>query len=101
MLSDLLGGIALGDVGLSGLVVLFVLSIYFGRLVTKNVYENAREDAKTWRQVALTAQQTAETNSASLQELLSSSRATTHALQEIQAAGAYALSQRKREGESG
>lgn len=95
MLGDLLGGIALGDVGLSGLVILFVLAILTGKLVPKSTLDNERENSKTWREVATTQQAINGEHSASLSELLSSSRATTHALQEIQAAGAYALAQRR------
>jgi hypothetical protein len=99
VLADLLGGIALGDIGLSGLVMLFVLGILAGKLVPKSTLDSAREEAKTWREVASTQQQVNAQHSASLSELLAGQRASLHALQEIQAAGAYALSQRK-QGES-
>ena len=96
-MSELLGGIALGDVSLSGLVVLFVLAILWGKLVPKSTLDNAVANGAKWQELAVTQQQISIEHTAILSELVSSQRASTHALQEIQAAGAYALAQRKSE----
>lgn len=95
MLSDLLGGVAIGDVGLSGLVVLFVLGILTGRLVPKSTLDASNANGSKWQEAYMTQQQINSEHSASLSELLASSRATTHALTEIQAAGRYAMSQQQ------
>ena len=100
MLSDLLGGLALGDIGLSGVVILFVLAIMTGRLVPKSTLDNSNANGSKWQEAYMTQQQINSEHSASLSELLASSRATTHALIEIQAAGAYAISQKKSAEES-
>lgn len=95
MLEELLSGVPIGDIGISGLVVLFILAILTGRLVPKSTLDNEKENSKTWREVAATQQAVNAEHSASLSELLAGQRASLHALQEIQAAGAYALAQRK------
>lgn len=96
-MNEILGDIALGDVSLSGLVVLFVLAILWGKLVPKSTLDNANANAAKWQDVAMTQQQTIVEHTAILSELVAGQRASTHALQEIQAAGAYALAQRKAE----
>jgi len=92
--NDLLGGLALGDISLSGLVVLFVLSILWGKLVPKSTLDNAVANSDKWQELAVTQQQISSEHTAILQELVSGQRASVHALQEIQAAGAYALAHR-------
>lgn len=94
-MGDLLGTVALGDVGLSGLVMLFVLAILWGKLVPKSTLDNALANGEKWQEFGMTQQQIAVEHGATLAELVAGQRASTHALQEIQAAGAYALSQRK------
>lgn len=86
-MSDLLAGIAVGDIGLSGLVVLFVVLIMVGKLVPKSTLDDAREDSKTWQAVTLAEQQINVKNTLALQELLSLAHTTNHALTEIQVAG--------------
>lgn len=87
MLNELLGGVALGDLGLSGIVILIVLMILTDRLVTRKRLEEAREDARTYRTAAETQQAVNATNTESIKELLHLARATHHALTEIQSLG--------------
>ena len=96
-MNELLGGIALGDISLSGLVVLFVLAILWGKLVPKSTLDNAVANGDKWQELAMTQQQISIEHTAILGDIVSSQRASTHALQEIQAAGSYALAQRKNE----
>jgi len=92
--NDILGGLALGDISLSGLVVLFVLAILWGKLVPKSTLDTAIATADKWQELAVTQQQISIEHTGILQELVSGQRASVHALQEIQAAGAYALAHR-------
>lgn len=85
MLEELLGGVALGDVGLSGIVILVVLMILTDRLVTRKRLEEAREEVKAWRTSSETEKAVNAEHWNALQELLTLARASTHALQEIQA----------------
>lgn len=85
MLSDLLGGVALGDVGLSGIVILVVLMILTDRLVTRKRLEEAREESRAWRTSAETKDAVNAEHWSALSELLSLARTSAHALQEIQA----------------
>lgn len=87
VISELLGGVALGDIGLSGIVILIVLMILTDKLVTRKRLEEAREDAKAYRNAAETQQAVNATNTESLKELLTLARATHHALSEIQSLG--------------
>lgn len=89
MLNELLGGVAVGDIGLSGIVILIVLMILTDRLVTRRRLEEAREDARTYRSAAEKQQLVNATNADSLRELLELGRATHHALTEIQALGQF------------
>jgi CheY-specific phosphatase CheX len=97
VLGDLLGDVAVGDVGLSSLVVLGVLAILTGKLVPKSTLDTANKTAEKMTEAYMTQQQINQELAGSVGELLASQRASTHALQEIQAAGAYALAQRKAE----
>lgn len=99
-MNELLGGIALGDISLSGLVVLFILAILWGKLVPKSTLDSAVANAEKWQELAVTQQQISIEHTAILAELVAGQRTSTHALQEIQAAGAYALAHRKDEGTS-
>lgn len=85
MIGDLLGGVAIGDIGLSGIVILIVLMILTDRLVTRRRLEEAREDVKTYRAAAETQQAVNAAHADSLHELLSLARTSNHALTEIQA----------------
>jgi len=87
VLGELLGGVALGDIGLSGIVILIVLMILTDRLVTRKRLEEAREDKEVYRAAAETQQAVNAENKESLKELLSLARATNHALTEIQSLG--------------
>lgn len=87
MIADLLGGVPLGDIGLSGIVILIVLMILTDKLVTRKRLEEAREDAKVYRAAAETQQAVNAEFKDSLKELLSLGRATHHALSEIQSLG--------------
>lgn len=84
-LSELLGGVALGDVGLSGIVILVVLMILTDRLVTRKRLEESREEAAAWRTSAETKDAVNAEHWSALQELLALARTSAHALQEIQA----------------
>lgn len=87
VLGELLGGVALGDIGLSGIVILIILMILTDKLVTRKRLEEAREDAKAYRAAAETQQAVNATNAESLKELLNLARASQHALSEIQSLG--------------
>jgi hypothetical protein len=87
VLQDLLGGVAVGDIGLSGLVVLAVLMLMTGRLVPKSTLENAREDAKVWRQAHDKQMEINRVQHDTNSELLTLARADHHALTELQALG--------------
>lgn len=87
MIAELLGGVPLGDIGLSGIVILIVLMILTDKLVTRKRLEEAREDAKVYRIAAETQQAVNAENKESLKELLSLARASHHALSEIQSLG--------------
>lgn len=87
MISDLLGGVALGDIGLSGIVILVVLMILTDRLVTRKRLEEQRDETKAWRTAAETKDAVNAEYKESLKELLSLARATHHALTEIQHLG--------------
>ena len=96
-MGDLLGSLALGDIGVTGLVVLFVLAILWGKLVPKSTLDNANANAAKWQEIAMSSQPILIEHTGILTELVAGQRASVHALQEIQAAGAYALAQRKSE----
>lgn len=87
MLNELLGGVALGDLGLSGIVILIILMILTDRLVTRKRLEEAREDAKAWRTSAETQQAVNGELKASVLEILPLARATHHAITSIQSLG--------------
>lgn len=87
MLNELLGNVPLGDVGLSGIVILIVLMILTDKLVTRRRLEEAREDGKAYRTAFETQQQINGELKASVQELLPLARATHHALTSIQSLG--------------
>lgn len=91
MLNDLLGGIALGDIGLSGIVILVILMILTDRLVTRKRLQEAREDAKAWRTSAETQQAINGELKAAVLEILPLARATNHALTSIQSLGRAAF----------
>lgn len=87
VLADLLGGVPLGDIGLSGVVILIVLMILTDKLVTRKRLEEAREDAKTYRAAAETKDAVNAELMGAVKELLSLARATHYALTEIQSLG--------------
>lgn len=87
MLNELLGGVALGDLGLSGIVILIILMILTDRLVTRKRLEEAREDAKAWRTSAETKDAINGELKAAVLEILPLARATHHALTSIQSLG--------------
>jgi hypothetical protein len=87
VLNELLGGVALGDLGLSGIVILVILMILTDRLVTRKRLEESREDGKGWRTSAETQQAINGELKAAVQELLTLARATHHALTSIQSLG--------------
>lgn len=87
MLSDLLGGVAVGDIGLSGIVILIVLMILGGKLVPRSTLEQAREDAKTWREAHDRQQEINRVQHDTNSELLNLARASHHALSELQLLG--------------
>lgn len=91
MLAELLGNIPLGDIGLSGIVILVILMILTDRLVTRKRLEECREDGDGWRNVALKQQEINVEQGATLRELLSYAQASDHALRSIQAMGAAAF----------
>lgn len=91
MLNDLLGGIALGDIGLSGIVILIILMILTDRLVTRKRLQEAREDARAWRTSAETQQAINGELKAAVLEILPLARATNHALTSIQSLGRAAF----------
>lgn len=90
-LSELLGTVALGDLGLTGIVALVILMILTDRLVTRKRLEEAREDGAGWRSVALTQQEINGEFKATLNELISLAKSTDHALRSIQSMGAAAF----------
>lgn len=95
MIAELLGGLPLGDIGLTGLAILYTLAVMTGKLVPKSTMDKAEKNSDKWQEAYMTQQAVNVEHSGSLGELLASSRATTHALQEIQAAGSYAMAQRR------
>ncbi len=97
MLTELLGTIPLGDLGLSGVVLLIVVAILTGKLVPKSTLDQANANSAKWQDAYMTQQEINAVNSRTAADLLAGQRASLHALQEIQAAGAYALSQRRSE----
>lgn len=87
MINELLGGLQLGDIGLSGVVILIILMILNDRLITRKRYEDQREETKAWRAASEAKDAVIAEYKESLKELLSLARATHHALSEIQSLG--------------
>lgn len=91
VLTDLLGTVAVGDIGLAGLVVIAVLMLLTGRLVPKSTLDNERENTATWRAAAEVQREVNSELKLSVSELLALARASDHALREIQALGAASM----------
>lgn len=87
MLNELLGGVALGDLGLSGIVILIILMILTDRLITRKRLEEAREDAKAWRTSSETKDAIIVELKGAVVEILPLARATHHAITSIQSLG--------------
>lgn len=97
MIGELLGEVGVGDLGLSGLVILIMLAILTGKLVPQKTLDRANQNADKWQEAYMTQQKINAELAATTSELLAGQRASTHALQEIQAMGAYATAQRRAE----
>lgn len=91
MLTELLGVIPIGDVGLATIVIIVIFMILTDRLVTRKRLEECREDKNGWRDVALKQQEINGEFKAALTELISLGQASDHALRSIQAMGAAAF----------
>ena len=73
---DALTGIPWGSLGPSGLVTMFVVLIFTGRVVTRSVHQEALDDRDRYRALA-------ETLAAQNSQLMNVSNVAVHALQSI------------------
>lgn len=76
-------GIAITDVGATGLVAIVVVLILLGRLVPRRHLEDVREDAAHWRRAAELTEQARAEEAAQTRRLLEASDMHTRLLESI------------------
>lgn len=87
-MGDILSNLPVGNLSAGVLVALIVLLILTGRLVPRRQLMDAQADRDYWRTAHDTQQQVTLKQGMTLERLLVLAETSTHALQEIQAAGA-------------
>lgn len=96
---ELLGGlgVGVGDIGLSGLIILVVLMIFTDRLVTRQRLLDEREEKTRWRTVAENLGTAIESLSGSVDKVLVYAETTNHALTTIQELATRSVEERSKQ----
>ena len=75
---QLLEGVPIGDIGLGGLVVMFVLAILRGWLIPQAMFDRMLADRDQWREAAQTNSATIAEQSKQITELMEAGRTAVH-----------------------
>lgn len=80
---QLLEGVPIGDIGLGGLVVMFVLAILTGRLIPRATHDLMLNDRDQWRDAAQKSAAVISEQSAQISELMEGGRAALHVTESL------------------
>jgi hypothetical protein len=80
---QLLDGLPVGGISLSGLVVMFVLAILTGRLIPRATHELMLNDRDQWRDAAQKHAETVAEQSKQITELMEAGRTALHVAESL------------------